>query len=29
MTHGRRGIDRLDTTQFAVPGKAVQGQLAW
>ncbi len=29
MTHGRRGIDRLDVTQFAVPGRAVQGQFAW
>ena len=27
MTHGRRGIDRLDTSQFGVPGRAVQGQL--
>ena len=28
-THGRREIERLDTSVFAVPGRAVQGQLAW
>lgn len=27
--HGRREIERLDTTRFAVPGQPVQGQLAW
>ncbi len=27
MTHGRRGIDRLDTSKFTVPGRAVQGSL--
>lgn len=26
---GRRQIERLDTTRFAVPGRPVQGQLAW
>ena len=28
-THGRREIEQLDTSVFAVPGRAVQGQLAW
>ena len=28
-THSRREIERLDTSVFAVPGRAVQGQLAW
>ena len=28
-THGRREIERLDTSQFAVPGRARQGQLIW
>ena len=26
---GRRQIQRLDTSKFAVPGRPVQGQLAW
>lgn len=26
---GRRQIERLDTSKFAVPGQPVQGQLAW
>ena len=26
---GRRHIQRLDTSKFAVPGRPVQGQLAW
>ncbi|MEO8101454.1 MAG: PA0069 family radical SAM protein [Betaproteobacteria bacterium] len=26
---GRRQIERLDTSRFAVPGRPVQGQLAW
>lgn len=28
-THGRREIGRLDTTRFAVPGRAVQGAFEW
>ena len=26
---GRRQLQRLDTSKFAVPGRPVQGQLAW
>lgn len=28
-THGRREVQRLDTSRFAVPGQPVQAQLAW
>lgn len=28
-THGRREIGRLDTSIFAVPGRAIQGQFSW